>query len=63
MEFLTTKQVSLQWGISSRRIALLCAQERIPGAVKAGKTWILPADAKKCLIIENLGMRCTHEAA
>ena len=47
MEFLTTKQAAESWGISARRVALLCAQGRIPGAVKAGKTWLLPPDAKK----------------
>lgn len=49
MEFLTTKQAAELWGISSRRVALLCAQGRIPGTVKAGKTWLLPPDAKKPL--------------
>ena len=47
MEFLTTKQAADIWGISSRRVALLCAQGRIPDAVKAGKTWLLPPNAKK----------------
>ena len=47
MEFLTTKQASELWGISTRRIAVLCEQCRIEGAVKAGKTWLLPPDAKK----------------
>ena len=47
MEFLTTKQAAQLWGISPRRVAILCAQGRIPGTVKAGKTWLLPPDAKK----------------
>ena len=49
MEFLATKQAAELWGISPRRVALLCAQERIPGAVRMGKTWLLPPDAKKPL--------------
>ena len=49
MEFLTTKQAAELWGISPRRVALLCAQGRIPGTVKAGKTWLLPPDAIKPL--------------
>ncbi|MEA4942605.1 hypothetical protein SDC9_92708 [bioreactor metagenome] len=47
MEFLTTKQAAELWGISPRRVAILCAQGRISGTVKAGKTWLLPPDAKK----------------
>lgn len=42
MEFLTTKQAAKLWGISPRRVALLCAQGRIPETAKAGKTWLLP---------------------
>jgi len=47
MEFLTTKQASELWGISQRRISILCEQRRIPGCQKAGRTWLLPIDAKK----------------
>jgi len=47
MEFLTTRQAAQLWRISPRRVAILCAQGRIPGTVKAGKTWLLPPDAKK----------------
>ena len=49
MEFLTAKQAAELWGISARRVALLCAQGRIPGTVKAGKTWLMPPDAQKPL--------------
>ncbi|MCY1714020.1 DNA-binding protein [Caproiciproducens galactitolivorans] len=47
MEFKTTKQAAKEWGISARRVAILCEQGRIEGAVKAGKTWLLPPGASK----------------
>lgn len=47
MDFLTTKQASEIWGITSRRIALLCEQGRVEGAVKAGAAWIMPANTPK----------------
>lgn len=47
MNFLTTVEMSEKWGISSRRISLLCTQGRIDGAIKKGKTWLLPEDAVK----------------
>jgi hypothetical protein len=47
MDFLTTKQASKIWGITSRRIALLCEQGRVEGAVKAGAAWIMPANTPK----------------
>lgn len=47
MEYLTTLEMSEKWGISARRIALLCEQERIEGAIKKGKTWLIPEVAEK----------------
>ena len=44
-----TKQAAELWGISAQLVALLCAQGRIPGTVKAGKTWLLSPDAQKPL--------------
>jgi len=47
MEYLTTTEISHIWGISSRRIGVLCTEGRIDGAIKKGKMWLIPADAKK----------------
>lgn len=47
MNYVTTIEMSEIWGISARRIALLCEQERIEGAIKKGKTWLIPEDAEK----------------
>lgn len=47
MEYLTTVEMSERWNITSRRIGVLCAEGRIEGAVKKGKTWLIPMDAKK----------------
>jgi hypothetical protein len=44
MEFLTTKQASKFWGISQRRVAIFCEEGRISNAVKAGRTWMMPAE-------------------
>ena len=47
MEYLTTLEMSEKWGISARRVALLCEQGRIAGVVKKGKTWLIPREAEK----------------
>lgn len=47
MDFLTTKELSEKWNISQRRIAVLCEENRIEGAIKKGKTWLIPSDLKK----------------
>ena len=47
MEFLTTKEISQQWNISARRVAILCEDGRLAGAIKKGKTWLIPSNTKK----------------
>lgn len=47
MEYLTTVEMSEKWNISSRRIGVLCSQNRIDGVIKKGKTWLIPSDAEK----------------
>ena len=47
MEYMSISQAAEKWGISSRRIQVLCKQERIPGASRMGYVWAIPADAEK----------------
>ncbi|MDO5100317.1 MAG: Fic family protein [Eubacteriales bacterium] len=45
--FMAVKQASEKWGISDRRIRVLCSEGKIPGAYQEGRGWKIPADAKK----------------
>ena len=47
MEYLSIRQISERWGISTRRIQVLCANKRIPGAVRIGYSWAIPVDFEK----------------
>lgn len=47
MELLTTAEIAEKWGISRRRVSLLCAEGRIEGAIQKSKMWLVPADARK----------------
>ena len=47
MEYLSIRQTADKWGISIRRIQVLCNEGRIPGAMKIGSYWAIPSDAKK----------------
>ena len=47
MEYMSISQAAEKWGISPRRIQVLCKQERIPGASRMGYVWAIPADAEK----------------
>ena len=46
-QYMTSKEASAIWGISERRVGTLCSQGRIDGAMKQGRIWLIPADAKK----------------
>ena len=45
--FMTVKQASEKWGISDRRIRVLCSEGKISGAYREGRAWKIPMDAKK----------------
>ena len=47
MKYITPKEAGEKWGISARRIQLLCKQDRINGAYRLGWTWAIPDDAEK----------------
>ena len=47
MELLSIKEIAARWGISSRRVQLLCETQRIYGAKKIGNSWVVPGDAEK----------------
>lgn len=47
MDYMTLKEASEKWGISSRQIDYYCVGSRIPGAVKMAGVWLVPKGAKK----------------
>ena len=54
----TAVETAEKWNLSPRRVSLLCAEGRIEGAIKKGKTWLIPAYAAK-----PLDMRLKRRAA
>lgn len=47
MRYISTSEAAAKWGLSRRRVAILCKEERIEDAQKAGETWIIPENAEK----------------
>ena len=47
MDFLTMTEMAGKWNITRRRVATLCKEGRIEGAVLKGKTWLIPDGAPK----------------
>lgn len=47
MTYLSITQTAERWGISPRRIQILCSEGRIPTAIRLGRTWGIPDDEQK----------------
>ena len=44
---LSTNEIAQKWGVSVTWVTILCKQGRIPGVVRKGNRWYIPADAER----------------
>ena len=54
MEYIKVSQAAEKWGLSPRRVRLLCAQNRIDGVIQKGKLYMIPENAPSPLTQERL---------
>ena len=47
MNYISVKEAAEKWEISQRRVAILCSENRINGAMMVGNMWIIPSTAEK----------------
>lgn len=47
MKYISAKEAATKWGISQRRVATLCSENRISNATMIGNIWLIPIDAEK----------------
>lgn len=47
MDYMTLREASEKWGISTRQINYYCTEDRISGAVKMAGVGLIPKDAEK----------------
>ena len=45
MDYITVREAAEKWDVSARRVQILCADGRIKGAYRFGKSWMIPAGA------------------
>ena len=46
-DYMTVQEAATKWGISERRVQVLCRENRILGVSKLGYMWLIPKDAEK----------------
>lgn len=63
MDYMTLKEASKKWGVSSRQVNYYCVEGRIPGAVKIAGVWLLPKEAAKPMdrryVLSGGAQQCT----
>ena len=47
MNYSTVKLIARKWGLSERRVQVLCEQGRIDGVFRLGNAWAIPSNASK----------------
>jgi len=47
VEYIKVSEAAARWGISSRRVRILCAEGRIDGVIRKGNLYMVPAEAPR----------------
>ena len=47
MEYISAQEAAERWGITKRRVQVLCSTNRIEDAVRIGNMWVIPESAEK----------------
>ena len=47
MDYISAREAADKWGISQRRVAVLCSENRIKNAAMIGNMWVIPSTAEK----------------
>lgn len=44
--YISSQDAANKWGLSARRVQILCSEQRVSGAIKCSGVWFIPANAK-----------------
>ena len=61
MEVMSAREAADKWGISQRRVAVLCSENRIANVQMLGNMWIIPTDAEKPIDARSTRYNITDE--
>ena len=45
--YASVQEMAARWGVTPRQVQLLCKEDRIAGASKISKVWVIPSSAEK----------------
>ncbi len=63
MDYITSGEAAEKWGVSGRSITYHLVAGRIPGAIKKGKLWLIPANARRPFDKRRRGQALSEQAS
>lgn len=45
--YMTVQEAAKKWGVTPRQVQILCKENRIAGASRMSRIWVIPETAKK----------------
>ncbi len=45
--YMTVQEAAKKWGVTPRQVQILCKENRVVGATRMSRIWIIPEDAEK----------------
>ena len=60
--YMTVKEAAAKWGVSDRRIRVLCSEGKLPGAYQEGRGWKIPIDAELERLNEEFTVEYTYNS-
>lgn len=45
--YITVQEAAEKWGVTPRQVQILCKENRITGAMRMSRIWIIPENANK----------------
>jgi len=45
--YMTVQEAAEKWGVTPRQVQILCKENRIAGATRMSRIWIIPENAEK----------------
>ena len=46
-DYITVKEAAIKWKVTERQVQILCKNNRIVGATRMSRIWIIPENAEK----------------
>lgn len=45
--FITVQEAAIKWSITPRQVQILCKRNRVNGATRMSRIWVIPENSKK----------------